>query len=268
MSGSVPRTTGLALATAAVVAAAGGSEAFWLAVPAAVLATAGAARWGEAAAAAAVVALAAAVPALVAESLGPLPSPLLAAVVIAGSVAIVRRVRTRLEAQLAHTASSALTDPLTGVANRRALLERVEYEVARHARTGHQFAIVALDLDGFKLVNDRFGHSAGDEVLADVAAALRAAVREQDTAARLGGDEFCVLAPETGTDGAERLAARVESAVSGATGGLRGLSASVGLAIYPADGDSAAAVLEAADAAQLAAKRARRAAAAPARRAA
>jgi diguanylate cyclase (GGDEF)-like protein len=151
----------------------------------------------------------------------------------------------------------ALTDPLTGAANRRGLGERIEYEVTRHARQKHRFAIVMIDLDGFKGVNDRFGHHAGDELLRDVAASLREAVRDQDTVARLGGDEFCVLAPETDHAGGLHLAERVTAAVRRVTTGLDSLSASVGVAVYPDDGASASAVLNAADSVQIAAKRAR-----------
>ena len=91
----------------------------------------------------------------------------------------------------------ALSDPVTGAANRRSLMSRAEYEIARHRRADQTFALVMLDLDGFKQLNDRFGHAAGDDLLRDVAGALRRAMRAQDTVARFGGDEFCVLAPET-----------------------------------------------------------------------
>jgi diguanylate cyclase (GGDEF)-like protein len=114
-----------------------------------------------------------------------------------------------------------------------------------------------IDLDGFKLVNDRFGHHAGDELLRDVTGALGEAVRDQDTVARLGGDEFCVLAPETDRAGADHLADRIRDAVRRVTTGLDTLSASVGVAMYPDDGTTPLAVLDAADAAQIAAKRAR-----------
>jgi diguanylate cyclase (GGDEF)-like protein len=198
---------------------------------------------------------AAALPALVDGGLGPLPSLPLVLAVVGASVGILQALRARLEAEREALRASASTDPLTGALNRRGLAERLRYEVVRHARQQREFAVVALDLDGFKLVNDRFGHHAGDEVLREVAGAMRSAVRDQDSVARLGGDEFCVLAPETGRAGAEQLAARVAEAIAHATRGMDTVSASVGLAVYPLDGRTARDVLQAADAAQVSAKR-------------
>jgi diguanylate cyclase (GGDEF)-like protein len=243
------------LVTAVAVAAAGGGQAFWLCLPAALLLAAPARRGVETAIATALAAGAAALPALLDPGFGPLPSLPLALIVVAGSAAVLHRVRARLEAEREGLRASASTDPLTGTLNRRGLAERLGYEIARHARQRREFAVVALDLDGFKLVNDRFGHHAGDEILRDVAAAMHQAVRDQDSVARLGGDEFCVLAPETGRAGGEQLAARVDQAIARATRGVAGLGASLGVAVYPRDGRSAAAVLEAADAAQVSAKR-------------
>jgi diguanylate cyclase (GGDEF)-like protein len=246
----------LCLVGASAVAAAGGGDAFWLCVPLALL-VAGVARTARAGAAgSALVVLAACVPALASKGLGPLPSPLLVAAVLGGSVAVMAAVRRRLEGERSAMRRWALTDPLTGAVNRRGLAERIDYEVSRHARQKHRFAVVMIDLDGFKLVNDRFGHPAGDELLRDVAASLREVVRDQDTVARLGGDEFCVLAPETDRAGGEHLADRVRTGVRRVTTGLDTLSASVGVAVYPDDGGSARHVLDAADAAQIAAKRA------------
>jgi diguanylate cyclase (GGDEF)-like protein len=246
----------LCLVSALAVAAAGGGDAFWLCLPLALL-VAGPARSVRAGAAGAVlVVLAGCVPALVGKGLGPLPDPLLAAVVVGGSVAVMAAVRRRLEGERSAMRRWALIDPLTGAVNRRGLAERIDYEVSRHARQKHRFAVVMLDLDGFKGVNDRYGHPAGDELLRDVAASLHEVVRDQDTVARLGGDEFCVLAPETDRAGGDHLADRVRAGVGRVTTGLDALSASVGVAVYPDDGDSARDVLEAADAAQIAAKRA------------
>jgi diguanylate cyclase (GGDEF)-like protein len=174
------------------------------------------------------------------------------------SAAAARLVREQLEADRAALRDLARLDPLTGLLNRRALDDRLGYEVARHKRHGRSFALVMLDLDGFKAINERFGHGGGDELLRDVGRALRRAVREQDTVARLGGDVFCVLAPETSDEEAEHLVARLREAVGGATVGFEGLSGSVGSAIFPGDRASAPAIMTAADAAQAGDKRHRR----------
>ncbi|HEX4904117.1 MAG TPA: sensor domain-containing diguanylate cyclase [Acidimicrobiales bacterium] len=103
----------------------------------------------------------------------------------------------------------ALTDELTGLANRRALLESLEHLGAAARRSGQPLAVVSIDVDRFKGINDRFGHAAGDEVLVRIAGALRSVVRGQDVVGRIGGDEFLVLLPETDADGAAALAARM-----------------------------------------------------------
>ena len=113
-------------------------------------------------------------------------------------------------------------------------------------------------LDGFKRLNDRFGHAAGDDLLREVAVALTDSMRAQDTVARLGGDEFCVLAPETGDCGTVRLATRVAQAVGSVTAGVDVVRASIGVAIFPEDGTTASALLEIADQRLLDAKRERR----------
>jgi diguanylate cyclase (GGDEF)-like protein len=166
-------------------------------------------------------------------------------------------VRERLERERDALRRFALCDPLTGIANRRSLLERIEYEIARHTRGHSSFALLMLDLDRFKDLNDRFGHAAGDGVLRDVAAAMERSLRGQDTVARIGGDEFCVLAPETDLPGARRLAARIESAVGEVTTGVAALRASSGVAVFPDDGVSPNALLQAADEKLLSTKRGR-----------
>lgn len=173
-------------------------------------------------------------------------------------MAISIAVRERLERERDALRNVALSDPLTGIPTRRLLLSRAEYEIARHRRTRHNFALVLLDLDGFKLLKDRFGHAAGDEVLCDVAAALTDAMRAQDTVARLGGDEFCVLAPETDGPRTVPLAQRIAETVREATAGIETLSASVGVAVFPDHGVTASALLHAADERLLQAKRSRR----------
>jgi diguanylate cyclase (GGDEF)-like protein len=145
-------------------------------------------------------------------------------------------------------------DPLTGLGNRLLLAERLEYEVLRHRRHERPLAALALDLDGFKAVNDRYGHPAGDEVLIAVARALRLAVREQDTIVRIGGDEFCVLAPETDRYAATHLAERLRDAVAEGVAGMGTLGVSVGFALLPHDARTPRQLLARADAAAMAAK--------------
>jgi diguanylate cyclase (GGDEF)-like protein len=250
----------IALLTAVVVALVGGGEAFWLSLPAALFACSAARTRTDAILSAAAVVGGAALPLTGWLPTAPIPSPLLTLLIIAASVAVSIAVRERLEHERDTLRDVALSDPLTGIANRRLLLSRADYEIARHRRARHRFALVMLDLDGFKLLNDRFGHAAGDEVLCDVAMALTQAMRGQDTVARLGGDEFCVLAPETDGPGTHPLARRIAETVAEATTGIETLSASVGMAIFPEDGVSAGALLQAADERLLAAKRSRRSA--------
>ncbi len=230
-------------------------QTFWVCVPAALFVSARCSRRVGAALASAAVLAAASAASLLHSSHQPATNPLVALAVTAASVAILVRTRERLAHERDLARASARADPLTGVANRRAILERIEYEIARHARTRHSFGVLVLDLDGFKLLNDRFGHLAGDDLLREVAAALQGAIRDQDTLARLGGDEFCVLAPETSASGARTLAARATEAVSRVTAGIDALGASAGAALFPVDGRSAAALLHAADERLLEAKR-------------
>lgn len=107
----------------------------------------------------------------------------------------------------------SVTDELTGLANRRRLTQLLDEEVRRSARTGHMFAVLMIDLDHFKLVNDRFGHQTGDGVLKQCATALRQSVRTTDLVGRYGGEEFCVVLPETSAAGAHRVAEKLREAV-------------------------------------------------------
>ncbi len=108
----------------------------------------------------------------------------------------------------------AMIDSLTGVLNRRAFLDHADGEWVRHQRHNHALSCAMVDVDGFKTINDTFGHAAGDAVLQHIGALLRATLRASDLPARLGGDEFAALMPETTLDGAvalgERLLARVQ----------------------------------------------------------
>ncbi|MBJ7521692.1 MAG: GGDEF domain-containing protein [Solirubrobacteraceae bacterium] len=141
-------------------------------------------------------------------------------------------------------------DPLTGVGNRRLLDERLRYELRRHARTDRSLALVVLDLNRFKEVNDTLGHHAGDELLQEVAHVLQATVREQDTVVRAGGDEFCVLLPETGREAAAGLVAKLHAAFAGIDAGGQPLTSAIGAAVYPDDAAAAGTLFEIADARQ------------------
>jgi diguanylate cyclase (GGDEF)-like protein len=111
-------------------------------------------------------------------------------------------------------ANLAMQDPLTGLANRRRFMERLEELAAYQSRSAEQSAVVYLDLDGFKQINDEIGHAAGDAVLAEVARRLRAATRACDLVARIGGDEFgALLAPVDGLGGATNSAGRITAAI-------------------------------------------------------
>jgi diguanylate cyclase (GGDEF)-like protein len=249
---TAPLRVVLVAALVAAGAAVWGADGYWACVPGAV-ALAAVVRAPRLAllGAGAVVVLAAAI--------APLPALVPAVTVPVVSVAVMLGARMRLERERDAMRRSAHRDPLTGLSNRRALGELLRYEIARHSRQGETFVVLALDLDGFKRVNDRFGHDAGDEVLREVAGALEQAVRAQDTVVRLGGDEFCILAPRTDRDSAAPLVARVRESLARAATGVSGLGASIGAALYPEDGTDAAALLAAADAAAIEAKRRSRA---------
>jgi diguanylate cyclase (GGDEF)-like protein len=175
-------------------------------------------------------------------------------------------VRERMEAGQDALRALAQSDPLTGVGNYRRLYSRMSDEMARHRRSGQSLALLVMDLDGFKAVNDELGHPEGDRVLERVADALVGTVREQDTVVRQGGDEFAVLAPETGAEAAGALVARIERALDGIDAGGLPLAASVGWALFPDDAEERMALMEAADARQRAVKRGRQASAHPGKR--
>ena len=151
-------------------------------------------------------------------------------------------------------ALSAATDPLTGLANRRAFEERLDARLAGQSST---FAVLMLDVDDLKQVNDAEGHAAGDAVLVEVARVLRAHVREGDVVTRWGGDEFVLLVDGLDRVGAISLARRVGGTLLAGGGGSRSISVSLGTACYPADGSSRDTLLAAADRSMYADKRQR-----------
>lgn len=149
------------------------------------------------------------------------------------------------------------TDSLTGCLNHRSFHEELDAALARSQRTGRPLAVVVLDVDGFKRVNDEHGHPVGDEVLQAVATALRSRTRSGDVVGRTGGDEFGVLLPDATVSEAEGVAERVRHAVGGADSPVA-VSASAGLAAAPEHGTASQQVIRAADEALYTAKRAGR----------
>lgn len=140
----------------------------------------------------------------------------------------------------------AVSDPLTGLGNYRCLMHALDVEIRRSQRHGRPFAIVFLDMDGLKKINDRHGHLAGSHALCRVAEVLHASCRAIDTAARFGGDEFALVLPETDEPAAQRVAQRIAERIADDREKPK-LSVSVGTAFYPRHGDSAEALLGRAD---------------------
>jgi diguanylate cyclase (GGDEF)-like protein len=143
----------------------------------------------------------------------------------------------------------AATDGLTGLPNQRAVHETLKRMVAQAGRTVEPLALVLFDLDRFKQINDTFGHSRGDDVLAAVGDAAAHAVRTSDFVGRLGGEEFAVMLPGTDREGARKVAENLREAIAAlaVTGIERQITASFGVAVLPEDAPEAQAILRAAD---------------------
>ncbi len=163
--------------------------------------------------------------------------------------------RKRYESRIEHLASH---DALTGLPNRALLRDRVEQAIVHARRTASRVAVMYVDLDQFKLVNDSWGHPAGDALLVEVGSRLRSAMREGDTVARLGGDEFVVLLADVARPGDSAVVARK---IAGALAPPIVLdsretqvTASIGIAIWPEDGEGLEALLQCADVAMYRAK--------------
>ncbi len=134
-----------------------------------------------------------------------------------------------------HLRQQAAKDPLTGLSNYRHLVETVDGEIKRSERTGREFALLFLDMDGLKRINDRFGHVVGSQALCRLADVLCMCSRNLDTPARFGGDEFALVMPETGEAQANLVVRRVCESLAN-DGREPKLSVSIGVAIYPKDG--------------------------------
>ena len=173
---------------------------------------------------------------------------------------VLMRVHNMLEVRLLHEASRnhgkmleslALQDPLTGLANRRLLTERMSMALVHSRRNRSTMAVVYLDLDGFKQINTTLGHAAGDALLRMVAGRLVATVREEDTVARLGGDEFIIgLWHLAGADDAVKVALKAIEAVSqpyDIEGHAVIITTSAGVGIYPVHGEDADTLMKSAD---------------------
>ncbi|MBD9484979.1 EAL domain-containing protein [Pseudomonas sp. PDM14] len=191
----------------------------------------------------------------VALSCSPLPQYQDSMVLIALDMSVVRNLHAQLESQ-------AITDALTGLYNRRGFHQTLESSLSRIDRSGKRMAILYLDLDGFKRINDSLGHAAGDQVLRRVAEQLKTCLRPYDVLARMGGDEFTALLdsldhPEDAARVAEKLIELVSTRQK-VDGVEFTLGASVGIACFPECGQSVDGLLRAADMAMYEAKRAGR----------
>ncbi|HMB57233.1 MAG TPA: diguanylate cyclase [Arenimonas sp.] len=172
------------------------------------------------------------------------------------TLAVFRILRDRLRIR-----TMAGVDPLTQLPNRAAALHRLNQLIARSQRNHRVFALLCIDLDGFKPINDTLGHAAGDEVLETIGFRLKQAVRSSDTIARMGGDEFLLLVDDEATISDERLLAyaqRIREALANPIriqGQELQIGASIGVAAYPKHGVQAAELMREADAAMYRAKR-------------
>lgn len=163
----------------------------------------------------------------------------------------VRDVTHQIEA---HTRLCRLAhqDALTGLANRELFIDRLNHAVSRHRRGATSFAVIFIDLDGFKAINDRYGHLVGDHVLCGFAERLRASLRQSDTAARFGGDEFGVILEDVADEGAatgviDQILARLRCDPVQLDGEAVCIQASIGLAVYPKHGSRPSDLLRHAD---------------------
>jgi diguanylate cyclase (GGDEF)-like protein len=165
------------------------------------------------------------------------------AVAYAGLVATIQFLKRRLVDAERHQRRMARVDPLTGLDNRRAFDEALARALEHETR----FTLLLADIDFFKQINDRFGHTTGDRVLRELAAHAAAEVRSGDCLARIGGDELALVAPGAGREAAERLAAALRAAGRRVDAGDGPLALTVSVAVFPEDGDDRYTLMRALD---------------------
>jgi diguanylate cyclase (GGDEF)-like protein len=170
-----------------------------------------------------------------------------------------RQAMLALEHALAGLREEALTDPLTGLYNRRYLWEFLRREWVRARRAGQPLSVIMLDLDHFKRINDSFGHQAGDYVLAAVAGLLRNQIRSSDIVCRYGGEEFALVLPDASYESVRQRAEEIRSAIKQLELTYQGIAlgritASLGIALFPNHADGPDDLITAADAALYEAK--------------
>jgi diguanylate cyclase (GGDEF)-like protein len=176
---------------------------------------------------------------------------------LAGFLAVLVSYQRRLVRQAAASSHQALHDALTGLPNRELFADRLGQALRAADRELHPAALLLLDLDRFKDVNDTLGHHHGDQLLCEVGTRLQGALRQVDTVARLGGDEFAVLVPGATAEGAAAVAEKVRTALQAPLtidGVMLDLDASIGIAVYPDHGNDITELLQHADVAMYAAK--------------
>jgi diguanylate cyclase (GGDEF)-like protein len=176
------------------------------------------------------------------------------------------QVENQLATQEVETAHAALevavkasqTDSLTGLKNREVLWDRLSHDIALARRHGERLIIYFLDIDGFKQVNDEFGHAVGDLLLQRAARVLQATVRDSDTVCRMGGDEFVVLVAAARREDAAQVAGKIAAALAEPcllAGHPMCISASIGFSVFPDDGESPGVLMRKADEAMYRIKR-------------
>ena len=176
------------------------------------------------------------------------------------------QVENQLATQEVETAHAALevavkasqTDSLTGLKNREVLWDRLSHDIALARRHGERLIIFFLDIDGFKQVNDQFGHAVGDLLLQRAARVLQATVRDSDTVCRMGGDEFVVLVAAARREDAAQVAGKIAAALVEPcllAGHPMRISASIGFSVFPDDGESPGVLMRKADEAMYRIKR-------------